>query len=60
MKSADKDKPIDTTPKGAWEGGIASFVNHAPMHRNPNEITTDSQGNGYPVTQGTPTAKPSV
>ena len=47
MKPADKDKPIYTTPKGAWEGGIASL--RKKTHKNPNTITTDLQGNGYPM-----------
>ncbi|MCI8918690.1 MAG: hypothetical protein HFH29_07975 [Eubacterium sp.] len=47
MKPTDKDKPIYTTPKGAWEGGIASL--RKKTHKNPNTITTDLQGNGYPM-----------
>ncbi len=48
MKPAFKDKKIRTTPKGAWEGGIVNERKEA-KERDPNEITTDSQGNGYPV-----------
>lgn len=48
MKKAEKDNPINTIPKGAYEAGITnrSIRNN---DRNPNEITTDLQGNGYPV-----------
>ncbi len=49
MKPADKDKPIRTVPKGAWEGGIASLKKDQPVHPDPNDLTTDAQGNGYPV-----------
>lgn len=49
MKEAEKDKPVQTTPKGAWEGGITSLHRNDPIRHNPDEFTTDSQGNGYPV-----------
>lgn len=52
MKAAEKDKPIYTTPKGAWEGGIINN-RETDDKKNPikhlNEITTDAQGNGYPI-----------
>lgn len=50
MKAADKDKSIRTAPKGAWESGI---INEVKKHskKDLNDITTDSQGNGYPVSQ---------
>ncbi|MCI8669149.1 MAG: hypothetical protein HFI34_06485 [Lachnospiraceae bacterium] len=48
MKKAEKDNPINTIPKGAYEAGATnrSIRNN---DRNPNDITTDIQGNGYPV-----------
>lgn len=49
MKAAEKDKPIHTIPKGVWEGGIVN--ERKENHKNPNDLTTDSQGNGYPVFQ---------
>ncbi len=48
MKITDKDKPIRTTPKGAWEGGIVQLEKEKPKPHNPNDITTDFQNNGYP------------
>lgn len=49
MKAADKDKPVYTTPKGAWEGGVINERKDRSGHKNPNDITTDAQENGYPV-----------
>lgn len=49
MKQAEKNKPIDTIPDGAWEAGIINEDRDRKKQKNPNEITTDSQGNGYPV-----------
>ena len=49
MKEAEKDKPIYTTPEGAWEGGVINERKNRIRHQNPNDITTDYQGNGYPV-----------
>ncbi len=48
MKKAEKDNPINTIPKGAYEAGATnrSIQNN---NWNPNDITTDIQGNGYPV-----------
>lgn len=51
MKPTDKDKPIRTTPKGAWEGGIINLHKDKPSHTDPNDLTTDSQENGYPVSR---------
>lgn len=50
MKAAEKKKPIRTTPEGAWEGGIINDKNRF-KHKNPNDITMDLQGNGYPVSR---------
>lgn len=49
MKATDKDKSIRTTPKGAWEGGIINEKKETSKSKHLNEITTDSQGNGYPI-----------
>lgn len=49
MKAAQKDKPIHTIPDGAWEAGIINEDHDRKKRQNPNDITTDSQGNGYPV-----------
>ena len=51
MKITDKDKPIHTTPKGAWEGGVVNERKKPSEKKNPNDITTDLQGNGYPVSR---------
>lgn len=51
MKAAKKDKPIHTIPKGAWESGIISDAKNASPQKHLNDITTDSQGNGYPILQ---------
>lgn len=51
MKAAEKDKSIRTAPKGAWESGIINEEkNHFPKEHL-NNITTDLQGNGYPLSQ---------
>ena len=50
MKAADKDKSIRTSPKGAWESGIIN-AEKKNSKKHPNDITTDSQGNGYPLSQ---------
>ena len=49
MKAADKSKRIHTLPKGAWEGGIIDETENPPQKRHLNDITTDIQGNGYPL-----------
>ena len=49
MKAARKDKPIRTTPKGAWEGGVINLEKDIPQKRHFNDLTTDAQGNGYPA-----------
>lgn len=48
MKITDKKKPINTTPKGVWEGSPATNKNEKPATPT---LTTDLQGNGYPVKQ---------
>ena len=49
MRPAEKDKRIRTAPKGAWESGIINEKKHRPEKQHLNDITTDIQGNGYPV-----------
>ena len=49
MKATDKSKRIRTAPKGAWESGIINEEWHRSKRQHLNEITTDSQGNGYPI-----------
>ncbi len=52
MKQAEKDKPIHTAPKGVWEGSTTLKKEHKTKNEHLNEITTDAQGNGYPVNPG--------
>lgn len=49
MKQAKYDKPIHTTPKGVWETSTTLKKEHKPKEEHLNEITTDAQGNGYPI-----------
>lgn len=49
MKVPDKDKRIRTAPKGAWESGIINEKKEHSQKQHLNNITTDIQGNGYPV-----------
>ncbi|MCI8293840.1 MAG: hypothetical protein HFH53_09970 [Hespellia sp.] len=51
MKVTDKDKHIHTAPKGAWESGIINKKKKHSKKQHLNDITTDIQGNGYPVSQ---------
>lgn len=51
MKMAEKDKPIHTTPKGVWEGSTTFEKEHTTKEKHLNEISTDNQGNGYPISQ---------
>lgn len=48
MKKARDDKPIQTIPKGAYEAGVINPALRKSKH-DINDITTDLQGNGYPV-----------
>ena len=45
MKSTEKKKPVNTTPKGVWEGSDPR--RRKGETQNPS-LTTDLQGNGYP------------
>ena len=49
MKATDKSKRIRTVPKGAWEGGIINEKKNRCEKQHLNDISTDLQGNGYPV-----------
>lgn len=49
MKITDRNKRIRTAPKGAWESGIINEKKEHPPKQHLNNITTDIQGNGYPV-----------
>ncbi len=49
MKQSESDKPTRTAPKGVWEGSIPGKKAKQSEREHLNEITTDSQGNGYPV-----------
>lgn len=49
MKATDKDKSIRPAPEGAWESGIINERKKPCKRQHLNEITTDSQGNGYPI-----------
>ncbi|MBD5135813.1 MAG: hypothetical protein HDT39_07610 [Lachnospiraceae bacterium] len=49
MKATDKDKSIPTIPKGTWEGGIINEKKDISKKQHLNDITTDIQGNGYPI-----------
>lgn len=48
MKITDKDKPINTLPKGVWES--SNPLREKKNNKN-NDFTTstDLQGNGYPT-----------
>lgn len=45
MKITDKKKPISTIPAGVWE----SSRPNQEKKKNKSSLTTDLQGNGYPV-----------
>ena len=49
MKRTAKDKSIRTAPVGAWESGIVNEKKKPCRRQHLNEITTDSQGNAYPI-----------
>ncbi len=49
MKLTDKGKPIRTIPKGAWEAGLINERKKPSKKQHLKEISTDAQGNGYPV-----------
>ncbi len=49
MKVTDKEKRIRTAPDGAWESGVINAKKNRSKKQHLNDITTDIQGNGYPV-----------
>ncbi len=49
MKQAESDKPIHTIPNGVWESSRPYKKKPKAKDEHLNEITTDTQGNGYPV-----------
>lgn len=51
MKKAKDDNPINTIPKGVYEGGIVNKELRKNKNNHLNDMTTDTQGNGYPVHQ---------
>ncbi len=51
MKASNKNKSIRTTPRGAWESGVINNQKKPSQKQHLNDITTDSQGNGYPITR---------
>lgn len=51
MKATDKNKSIHTIPKGTWEDGMIKEKNDISKKQHLNTITTDIQGNGYPILQ---------
>ena len=48
MKATDRHHSIPTTPKGVWEASPDRKPEKSEAEHL-NEITTDAQGNGYPV-----------
>lgn len=49
MQKAKDAKPIVTIPHGSYESGIINHELHKEKSSSLNDITTDAQGNGYPV-----------
>ncbi len=49
MKQSESEKPTHTTPKGVWESSTTYKKEHKTKNEHLNEITTDAQGNGYPI-----------
>lgn len=49
MKQSESDKPTHTIPKGVWESSTTYKKEHKTKNEHLNEITTDAQGNGYPI-----------
>ena len=47
MKEASRNKQINTIPNGVWESSRP--ITKKSKKEKKNEITTDLQGNGYPV-----------
>ena len=51
MKSTEKDKPVPSIPKGVWEASHTDEHRNVSKEKHLNNISTDAQGNGYPVRQ---------
>ncbi len=51
MKKAKDDKPTITMPKGAYECGTINQELRKNKNNSLNSLSTDIQGNGYPVSQ---------
>ena len=49
MKASDKNKNVRTVPEGTWESGIVIDKKNHSIKQHLNDITTDIQGNGYPI-----------
>ncbi len=49
MKKAKGDNPINTIPKGVYEGGVINKEIRKNKNNELNDISTDTQGNGYPT-----------
>lgn len=47
MKITDKKKPTPTIPSGVWESSRPN--ENKDKDKTTNSITTDLQGNGYPL-----------
>ncbi len=51
MKKAKGDNPTITMPKGAYECGTANQELRKSKNNTLNDLSTDIQGNGYPVSK---------
>ena len=49
MKKAKDDKRLQTSPEGVYEAGIINRELRKNKSREADALTTDAQGNGYPV-----------
>lgn len=49
MKQAESDKPVHAIPNGVWESSTPHKKKPKTKNEHLNEIATDAQGNGYPV-----------
>lgn len=53
MKMTEKKKPIHTIPEGVWGSSRTDERKQKTEKERLNDITTDFQGNGYPVSNST-------
>lgn len=49
MRDNKDDKRLRTIPEGMYEAGIMNREVRKNKSRGVNDLTTDAQGNGYPV-----------